>query len=199
MGKVRAQAMSRGEADEAMGEQMRLKRELHGVEQDIRSADESIRHVEKAIVNTDQEIKSMAEQVNENLAAIKLQRSQKVTEVEDNKYHQGIHIVMSTDTGLLNHGKIDLYRDVVPLVEDLKSKWKAKISSLQQESDKLSHELVEHDLLLRNIEEDKKRVQVILDSSPSDLQERPAKIRSDYERVSALVDQVNREIDTINR
>jgi len=42
------------------------------------------------------------------------------------------------DAPQLNHGKLDMQRDVIPLIDELKSKWKAKIATLHGETDKVS-------------------------------------------------------------
>ncbi len=95
--------MSRSQADEYLKEQTRLKRDLHVIEQDIRAADDQSRFIDKAIITCEADIRKMAAEVNENLVNLKLQRSDKITEMEDGrKYYQGVHIVMSSENGTFN-------------------------------------------------------------------------------------------------
>jgi hypothetical protein len=42
------------------------------------------------------------------------------------------------DAPKLNHGKLDFHRDVLPLLEEKKSKWRAKLHRLQSDKEKIS-------------------------------------------------------------
>jgi predicted nucleic acid-binding Zn-ribbon protein len=61
------------------------------------------------------------------------------------------------DAPKLNHGKLDFHRDVLPLLEEKKSKWRAKLHRLQSEKEKISQDLVQLDIKLRNMESEKVR------------------------------------------
>ena len=55
--------------------------------------------------------------------------------------------------GRLNAGKLEMDRDVIPMIEDLKVGWKAKISRLQAQKDEVLKEQVQLDLELRGMED----------------------------------------------
>jgi predicted nucleic acid-binding Zn-ribbon protein len=61
------------------------------------------------------------------------------------------------DAPKLNHGKLDFHRDVLPLLEEKKSKWRAKLHRLQSDKEKISQDLVQLDIKLRNMESEKVR------------------------------------------
>ena len=69
--------------------------------------------------------------------------------------------------GLLNNGKLELQRDVQPLIEEMKAKWKGKIQEIQGLREGVSQELVQNDLLLRNLEEERKKLAKQLDETLS--------------------------------
>ena len=68
------------------------------------------------------------------------------------------------DAPKLNHGKLDFHRDVMPLLEEKKSKWKAKMHRLLSDKEKISHELIQLDIKLRNMESEKAREQAFINS-----------------------------------
>ena len=61
------------------------------------------------------------------------------------------------DAPKLNHGKLDFHRDVLPILEEKKSKWRAKLQRLQSDKEKISQKLVQLDINLRNMESEKIR------------------------------------------
>lgn len=63
-----------------------------------------------------------------------------------------------SSTGLFNDGKYDMDRDIKPLIQEKKANWKIKINELASAKDKISQELVDLDIKLRNLEEEKKRL-----------------------------------------
>ena len=66
-------------------------------------------------------------------------------------------------SGLFNEGKYEMDRDIKPLITEKKANWKIKINELTQAQDKISLELVDIDIKLRNLEEEKRRLKQILD------------------------------------
>jgi hypothetical protein len=66
-------------------------------------------------------------------------------------------------TGLFNEGKYEMDRDIKPLITEKKANWKIKINELTAAQDKISLELVDIDIKLRNLEEEKRRLKQILD------------------------------------
>jgi len=63
-----------------------------------------------------------------------------------------------SSTGLFNDGKYEMDRDIKPLIQEKKANWKIKINELTSAKDKISQELVDLDIKLRNLEEEKKRL-----------------------------------------
>lgn len=80
------------------------------------------------------EIASQANGVNKHLLALKLQKPKEGEPPSADKklkgYSTGIHVEMDPRTGLLNSGKIEHERDLQPLVEDMKQKWRGKATDL---------------------------------------------------------------------
>lgn len=62
-------------------------------------------------------------------------------------------------------------RDIKPLIYEKKANWKIKINDLTTAKDKISLELVDLDIKLRNLEEEKKRLKLILEEDKSSLNE----------------------------
>lgn len=63
-----------------------------------------------------------------------------MTEATPGKYSKGIHIKMLPDGRFEN--EIDTMRDIVPIIDELKLKWKDKLKTLNWEKDKANEELV---------------------------------------------------------
>ncbi len=135
----------------------RLREAIKGAEDKVRAKDEAIRNTEKRIQSGREEIARVAEQVNSHLVMIGLQKVQNSTDLNNSKYQSGVHIVMSQN-GLFNDGKYEMDRDIKPLISEKKANWKIKIAELTQAKDKISQELVDFDIKLRNLEEEKKRL-----------------------------------------
>ncbi len=79
-----------------------------------------------------------------------------MTEPTPGKYSKGIHIKMLPD-GRLDNG-VELMRDVAPIIEDLKGKWREKLHLNTQEKDKVNEELVQNEIEKRNLTEEIKRL-----------------------------------------
>lgn len=60
--------------------------------------------------------------------------------------------------GLFNDGKYEMDREIKPMISEKKANWKIKINELTQAKDKISQEIVDFDIKLRNLEEEKKRL-----------------------------------------
>lgn len=64
--------------------------------------------------------------------------------------------------GLFNEGKYEMDRDIKPLITEKKASWKIKIAELTAAKDKISQELVDFDIKLRNLDQEKKRLRQLL-------------------------------------
>ena len=111
-----------------------LRQQLNKAESDIRQVDEQIRLKEKNITNLKAEIASQANTVNQELIELKLQTPELIQLPGGS--NKGIHIVMSQD-GKLNSGKYQLQRDLLPIIDELKLKWKQKIQILQVQKEQI--------------------------------------------------------------
>ncbi len=65
---------------------------------------------------------------------------------------------MMSPSGLFNDGKYEMDRDIKPLISEKKANWKVKINELTAAKDKISLELVDIDIKIRNLEEEKRRL-----------------------------------------
>ena len=74
-------------------------------------------------------------------------------------------------SGLFNDGKYEMDRDIKPLISEKKANWKIKINELTSAKDKISLELVDIDIKLRNLEEEKRRLRQVLQEDKSSLNE----------------------------
>ena len=153
MAKVRTQQMTSAEFKQSISDTQALKTTFAKVENDIRGTDEQIRMTEKQIQATVNDISNQSQTVNKLLVTLKLQNQQ---EVMKGGYSQGIHIQMGPD-GLVNKGTIQLERDIQPIIEDMKAKWKTKIAKLNGERDQITQQVVQSDIKVRQLEEEIKR------------------------------------------
>ena len=74
-------------------------------------------------------------------------------------------------SGLFNDGNYEMDRDIKPLISEKKANWKIKINELTSAKDKISLELVDIDIKLRNLEEEKRRLRQVLQEDKSSLNE----------------------------
>ena len=105
------------------------------------------------------------------------------------------------DAPKLNHGKLDFHRDVMPLLEEKRSKWKAKLQRLKTDKEKISQDLVQLDIKLRNMENEKIRSQTFISSQAedftSDPSSAPSQKRMEYERMIQQRDNLTAEIGAL--
>ncbi len=127
-----------------------MKAQFQRVEAEIRSTEEQIRMTEKQVQLTVSEIANQAHSVNKYLTQLKLQKPQGQPEAG---YSSGFNISMD-DEGILDKGKTDMHRDVQPLLEDMKSKWKTKVNELNHQREAVSQELVQNDIKIRRLDEE---------------------------------------------
>ena len=102
------------------------------------------------------------------------------------------------DAPKLNHGKLDFNRDVMPLLEEKKSKWKAKLHRLQSDKEKISQDLIQLDIKIRNMESEKTSQQAFITSQAEDFSTDPSSApyqkRMEYERMIQQRDSLISEI-----
>ena len=79
-----------------------------------------------------------------------------MTEPTPGKYSKGIHIKMMSDGKF--ERDIEMMRDVLPIIEELKEKWKLKLQDLTYEKDKISEEFIQREIEKRNLEEERRRL-----------------------------------------
>ena len=78
---------------------------------------------DKQIQSVTSEIQTLSAQVNEQFITLKMQ--QRVGASQQELYKHGISIKMDSE-GLMEKGKILVERDVQPLLEEKKIKWRTK-------------------------------------------------------------------------
>lgn len=103
---------------------------------------------------------------------------------------------MCPESGLLNKGKISLERDLLPIIEELKAKWKRKAGELHQEKERHSSELVEQDITLRGLQEDIRRLVQALEGYQEE-GSFAVEARGEYDRVRTAVEQLIKEIEGV--
>jgi chromosome segregation ATPase len=84
---------------------------------------------------------------------------------------------------------------VLPLLEDKKAKWKAKLQGLLSDRDKVSQELVQLDIQLRDLDEKKSRLAAYLQAENES--EPPQRLRAEYDKLLLARDEITREIERI--
>lgn len=99
--------------------------------------------------------------------------------------------------GVLDKGRTQLQRDLQPLIDDLKARWKAKIEKLNSERQQVSQELVQNDITIRRLEEDIKGLTLTLNTSES--LDPVTSLRHETDTLRSHLDNIIRDIAACNK
>ena len=99
--------------------------------------------------------------------------------------------------GVLDKGRTELQRDLQPLIDDLKARWKAKIEKVNAERQQVSQELVQNDITIGRLEEDIKALTLTLSTSGS--LDPVTSLRHETETLRSHLDNINRDIAACNK
>ena len=117
----------------------------------MKEINEQRKMIEAQIGMMQRETEKMADQFNHHLVALKLQDPDRTSEETNGKYRRGVHIRMKIDGRLEND--FEILRDVAPIVDDLKLKWRGRLQELSDQKSQLSQEMVQLDVTRMNLQD----------------------------------------------
>ncbi|CDW88927.1 UNKNOWN [Stylonychia lemnae] len=199
---VKEQPITKHEADLIIRERDENQAQIQKAELSLKNLEELRRTTESQITQTDKEVANTAQTVNQVLVSLKLQEQGRMTEATPGKYSKGIHIKMLQNGQFDN--SVDMIRDVAPIVEELKLKWRDKLDQYSEDKQRLNQVIVQVEIDKRNLEEEIKRIIAFNEHQNKNMagvgiSKASEKIRKDYENMKLKLNQLELENEDLKK